>query len=278
MRQDEPSAEAMRQRLEELWARGQHREAIEMGERLTRQFPSDPAWHETLAVLRVHYAREAPPEDDQLGPALRSLERALELDPERISSLEIMANLQVLLGHQLEKGLVFSQALRNFLKLEQLAPAAGEEVLSKWRVEAARAAFLAARHSGDVRPDYELALNLYSRLDGERHEPTDWFFRGLAALETARQKRDDQQLHRQAAACFLRTLETGEFTLEATYFAADALVSLEDPTGHEFQHAVELVQKLLDSPSRDFLVTSLRKRLELRANLLGRELPPLEEE
>ncbi len=277
MRQDEPNAEAMRLRLEELWSAGEHREAIEMGERMVRQFPDDPNWHETLAVLRVHYARHAPPEDDQLGPALRSLDRALELDPKRVSSLEIMANLQILLGHQLEKGLLFSHALRSFLELERIAPDAGEETLWKWRLEAARAAFLAARHSEDKQPDYELPLTLYSRLDGERYEPTDWFFRGLASLETARQKGEDQELHRQAAACFLRTLETGEFALESTYFAADALISLENPTEQEFKHAVDLVKKLLDSPSRDFLVTSLRRRLALRAELLGKELPPLEE-
>lgn len=277
MREDRPEAEAMRLRLEEFWARGAYREAIEIGERLTRQFPEEPDWHETLAVLRVHYARHAPPDDDQLAPALQSLERALELDPGRVSALEVMANLRVLMGHQLGQGPLFSLALRDFLRLEQLAPAAPEESLRKWRLEAARSAFLAARHSNDEKPDYKLPVELYSRLDGEALEPTDWFFRGLSALECARQE-EDQELHRLAASCFLRTIEEGEFRLEATYFAADALLSLEQPDDHEFEHAVNLVTELLAAPSRDFMITSLRRRLELRAQLLEKELPPLGEE
>lgn len=266
------SSDSMRERLESIDRLAEAEnfaDAIDMAEELSAEFPSEAALREKVAVLRIHYAAKGPPEE-QLGPALEALDRAVELDPGRLNAREVRANLTFLLAHQINDPRFFQRALRDFLELERLAPTASAERLSRWRLEAARAAFLAAKNSPRDGADYQLAMNLYSRVDHERMEPSDWFFRGLATLETARPTDDPQRL-RLAAACFLRTIEEGSMELEGRYFAADALLSLETPTREEFRQASHLVEELEKAPSRDFLIDALRERLKLRGRMLQDE-------
>ena len=261
--------------LDDLWAEGAHDEAIAAALRLTEAEPDVPAVHEKLAILRIHYAALSPPED-QLSPALQSLTRALELDPARTTAREIRANLFFLFAHQLNQSAYFQHALRDFLELEKNAPPDVSPVsLPRWRIEGPRAAFLASRNAAAGEGDYGLVLTLYSRMDQEALEATDWFFRGLAMLESARPA-DDPEKFRFAAGCFLRAVELNAFEVEGRYFAADAFLSLEAPTGEELRQARRLVEELEQLPQKDFLMDALRERLKLRERLSGNELPDRE--
>lgn len=257
--------------LDDLWTEGAHDEAIAAAQRLAEAEPEVSAVHEKLAILRIHYAALSPPED-QLSPALLSLSRALELDPARTTAREIRANLFFLFAHQLNQPAYFQHALRDFLELEKNAPPHEPPArLTRWRLEGARAAFLSARNAAPAEGDYGLVLSLYSRMDQEALEATDWFFRGLAMQEAARPA-DDPEKFRFAAGCFLRAVELNAFEVEGRYFAADAFLSLEAPTQEELRQARRLVEELEQLPQKDFLMDALRERLKLRERLSGNEL------
>lgn len=267
------------QRIEMLWSEEDYEGALAAGEAFTERWPDDAeGWHRR-AVLHVGVARLGPGED-HLGSALECLNRCIDIDGALLEPRELRANLLVALGHQpaapftnaAGRDTVFEMAVSEFLRLEREFPGADEELLGTWRVEAARAAFLAQRGKPMEEADFAMVAGLYARADQELHDAGDWFFRGMATLEAARGREDPRQL-RVAAACFLRALEEQSFLLEGRYFAADALLLLSEPTEEEFDHAALLVHELAQAPQRDFMIDALRKRLELRAELLGRTIP-----
>ena len=231
--------------------------------------PASAEWAERLGLLQVHLAATAAG-DAGLPEALEHLARALSIDPTRRLAREVRANLLVLMSHRLEDNELMAFAMRDFLQLEATQPNATPEQLGRWRLEAARAAFLSLRNKGEERPDYSLALELFGRVEDAQHEASDWFFRGIAALESGRPT-DDPAKFRLAAACFLRAVEEGGFEREARYFAADALLSLEAPTQEEFRQAEFLVGELDAFPQRDFLIDALGERLALRRRLLPQQ-------
>ncbi|MCC6547517.1 hypothetical protein IT570_10155 [Candidatus Sumerlaeota bacterium] len=252
--------------LDDLWSEGEHDEAIAGAMRLTEAYPRSAAAFEKLALLRVHYAALNPTQD-QLGPALDALNKALEIDPGSISAREVRANLYFLLAHQLNDAAFFQRSLKEFLELERLGATEALERVAGWRLEAARSAFMAARNAQADSGDYALAAELYRRADQETLETMDWFFRGLSLREVA-QKGDGTAGYRAAAQSFLRALEVGGLEVEGRYFAADSLLSLENLSMEEMAQAERLVAELSALPQQDFLMDTLRQRLELRKKLM----------
>ncbi|HMZ51384.1 MAG TPA: hypothetical protein PKH51_11820 [Candidatus Sumerlaeota bacterium] len=252
--------------LDDLWKEGEHEEALAGAVRLTEAYPRSSEAFEKLALLRIHHAASNPPED-QLAPALDALNRALELESRNLEAREIRANLFLLLAHQLGDPTFFQHSLKDFLELEHIAPDESADRLARWRLEAARSAFLAARNSPNENANYALAAELFARTDPEALEAGDWFFRGLALRELA-ERNDSRRDHRAAAHSFLRALEVGGFETEARYFAADSLLSLDDLSGDEIAQAEKLVAELATLPRRDFVMDTLVQRLKLRKKLM----------
>lgn len=271
-----PDKEAEIERLAALWSEGRAAESLALAEELSARFPDDAALAERAAIVSVHLARENPGHD-YIGPALAHLDRALAIDPDRHSAREVRASLLMLLAHRVAKPELFRKALEDFLRLEKGRPDADAERVSHWRLEAARAAFLFARNSPADQADYALATNLYSRADAEQFESSDWFFRGLAALEEAR-RLDDPQTFRLAAGSFQRSFEDSPaFQAEGRYFAADALLSLEKPTEREYVEAKALVSELEAMSNKGMVIDMLKERLALRAQLSGFDQSPGEQ-
>lgn len=264
-----PNKDELIAALEAHQEAGRLAEAADACARLAAMEPASAEWAERLGLLQVHLAATAEG-DAGLPMALENLARALAIDPTRRLAREVRANLLVLMSHRLEDNELMAFAMRDFLQLEATQPDATAEQLGRWRVEAARAAFLSLRNKGEETPDYTLALELFSRVEDGQHEASDWFFRGIAALESGRPA-DDPAKFRLAAACFLRAVEEGGLDREARYFAADALLSLEDPSTEEFKQAEFLVGELDAFPQRDFLIDALGERLALRRRLLPKQ-------
>ncbi|MEO8377255.1 MAG: hypothetical protein ABI579_06260, partial [Candidatus Sumerlaeota bacterium] len=95
----------------------------------------------------------------------------------------------------------------------------------------------------------------------------DWFFRGLCLREIA-ERNESRVEHRAAAQSFLRALEVGGFETEGRYFAADSLLSLDDLSSDELTQAEKLVAELSALPRQDFLMDTLKQRLDLRKKLM----------
>ncbi|MCC5877430.1 MAG: hypothetical protein JJU11_14515 [Candidatus Sumerlaeia bacterium] len=271
--------EDLLRKIDELWSDDKYHEALQLGHQFVDRFPKDPAgWHR-LAILHVGIARLGP-DGDHLGEALSCLRHSIELDPRLLEPRELRANLLMAMVHQPEspftqamgKDQVLEMTMAEFLLLERDFPDEEEGRLDQWRLESARAAFLLQRNRKLGTADFSDTIELYNRTNPEIYDAGDWFFRGLATLEATRPD-EDPELLRTAAACFLRALEEESFLLEGRYFAADALLLLDEPTDEEFQHAALLIQELEKAPSRDFIIDVLKRRLELRAQLTDRSIP-----
>lgn len=272
-------AAALRE-LDDLWTAGRPDDAVARGEELASTlFPAVADLHEKLALFRIWRARLGGG-PDQLLPALQNLNRALEIEPHRVTALELRATLLGLLGGLSPtdtadplREAYLGAALKDFLLLEIQNPHASAERLTTWRLEAARAAFQRFRIGAEGTTAAQ-ASALFGRVDPDALQPVDWFHRGLALADGD----PSPESLRTAAQCFLRVAEDvppeeGGLALSARYFAAHTLLSLEHPTQPEYLLCRHLVGELLAHPQPGLLVEVLTKRLRLAAQLLGEQDP-----
>jgi len=275
---DQP--ESPLERMLRLYAEGDLSAAIAAGEASIVDEPGDVELRERVVAMLVEAAQHDPA-PEHLARALEHLNHALSIEPARSRCLEIRANVLNLLGYRSGDddsmaAVLYNAALNDFralLSMEELE----EEDREGWRIEAARAAFLAMRHGDPATADYGLVARLYAEADSEGLLPADWFFRGLTHRDLAARLEDPRD-RRTAAACFLRAIESGSYPVEGRYFAADELLQLEAPTEQEMAQSTHLIEELESTVAGDsFLLRSLKQRLQLRRDLLGKG-PSLEAE